>query len=494
MAQRSWGIDWTPQKTNNRSVFDRFTSFWGTNTAHDASAGESYPTDRYAFMSTPTNRKVWAMDQLTPCAHTKWLILPLKDKQRMTSPPLVASMDERAQPSPRNSTTHTHKTKANQQSQEENRRREAEVLAHRRAEELAEANFARMEKSERQAWEEANFLRSMLKNERIQHDHEKQQLRETAAGEIQKMQSKLDELEIKHIQTVNSMGTGIEPIATQTFVDRFRALHDEVSRWCRKAFGKGKLVSLNRMPGIMHDLHKTQFYDLGDLRPSLLINMLVWTISEREIFSHSIPGLPQLTETLSQIEELVRGSDTPDTGEKATHWRAYTVSRIYQNPVYREKVLENVRNMAQQFVSTELERVLQNPQFQENSLPALEQALLSIHVLAADLKCQKAVYEMDRTIRLGDLYDETTMEDVKFSSTLDEAGRPARVIAILSRGWVKVHSDGPEKIQEHVCKTRVLVGIVPEETTPLQASRGFRPASHRPKPEQPRPSKGPRRA
>jgi hypothetical protein len=46
--------------------------------------------------------------------------------------------------------------------------------------------------------------------------------------EIDFLKDKLDELHASHIRSVNSVGTGLDPISDKTFEDRFRSIHDEV--------------------------------------------------------------------------------------------------------------------------------------------------------------------------------------------------------------------------------------------------------------------------
>jgi hypothetical protein len=86
-------------------------------------------------------------------------------------------------------------------------------------------------------------LNASVRMERENHRHETEKLntvlnearqrakseREQHSREMKKIQNKLNELETEHIQSINRIGTGLEPIATHTFEDRFRALHDEVS-------------------------------------------------------------------------------------------------------------------------------------------------------------------------------------------------------------------------------------------------------------------------
>jgi hypothetical protein len=93
-------------------------------------------------------------------------------------------------------------------------------------------------------------------------------------------------------------------------------------------------------------------------------------------------------------------------------------------------------------------------------LPAIQQALRSALILAVDMKCQRGVYQIDNRVQLGDLYDESTMSDVKFSEEEDGEDKQTRVIAILSRGWVKIPCDGSDEILAQICKTRVVVATV----------------------------------
>jgi hypothetical protein len=102
--------------------------------------------------------------------------------------------------------------------------------------------------------------------------------------------------------------------------------------------------------------------------------------------------------------------------------------------------------------------------FQDKFVPAIHQSLHSVQVLGADMKCQRGVYQMTNDVKLGDLYDDSRMTDVKFSDDDDEEGKRQRVIAILSRGWVKLPFEGATEILARVCKARVVVGFWPDES------------------------------
>jgi hypothetical protein len=111
--------------------------------------------------------------------------------------------------------------------------------------------------------------------------------------------------------------------------------------------------------------------------------------------------------------------------------------------------------------------------FQDKVLSAICQSLHSVHILGADMKCQRGVYMMTNDVQLGDPYDESRMTDVTFSSDEEEEeeGNQRRVIAILSRGWVKLQFGAAPEILARICKTRVVVGFWPDQPT-SQADSG----------------------
>jgi len=94
----------------------------------------------------------------------------------------------------------------------------------------------------------------------------------------------------------------------------------------------------------------------------------------------------------------------------------------------------------------------------ESNLVTLREWLYSVIILAAELKCQRGVFEVDESVKLGELYDDQRMFDVKI--VVDEENtRHAIVSAILSKGVVRRSYAGAEEVQAQICRTRVLVKI-----------------------------------
>jgi hypothetical protein len=108
----------------------------------------------------------------------------------------------------------------------------------------------------------------------------------------QYLQSKLDELEALHIRSVNSVGTGLEPITDKTFEGDFRNLQDKLGDWSRKIFkhkGEGHptaaidLTSAYRLPAKVNNVNQ--------LKLTKLIEMAAWDFLEDTVLSRWLPWL-----------------------------------------------------------------------------------------------------------------------------------------------------------------------------------------------------------
>jgi hypothetical protein len=88
----------------------------------------------------------------------------------------------------------------------------------RQTEELRQANQVQMLRQENIE------LNRILQKNRQEHGLAIEQL----SSEIKQLKVKLGELHNSHVTSVNSVGTGLEPISVQTFKERFRTLHDDV--------------------------------------------------------------------------------------------------------------------------------------------------------------------------------------------------------------------------------------------------------------------------
>ncbi|KAF8243914.1 hypothetical protein K440DRAFT_663817 [Wilcoxina mikolae CBS 423.85] len=284
--------------------------------------------------------------------------------------------------------------------------------------------------------------------------------REKYQQEIDDLKDKLDELHASHIKSVNSVGTGLDPIADKTFEDKFRSIHDDFGDWCRRALKRDAPVrSLEEIddPETKASL-STRLHDTSSVSPRVLMETTAWGYLERAILSACFPGVrPEHLKTMSLLEEDVRLGDTTKTLEKATFWRAYTSALLFQNPRVQSQ-LEQVDPQASGLLST-FNHVLRNPvTISDTNMTTLRKWLHSVVILAAELRCQRGVYEVDESVKLGDVYDDKRMLDVKFAVDDENPGH-AVVSAVISRGVVKREFVGDTKVQAQICKTRVLVKI-----------------------------------
>jgi hypothetical protein len=152
---------------------------------------------------------------------------------------------------------------------------------------------------------------------------------------------------------------------------------------------------------------------------------------------------------------LKKYEDSSETSEKTTFWRAYSCSLLFQNPDYQE----TIRALDGQIedISLIVSHLLTDTRISltKGSMKWLE----DIVVIAAELKCQRAVHEVDESVVLGSKYDDVAMDDVT-DSIVDDDPRTFVVTGIISRGLVRRRCSGSEEVMAYICKTRVLVECV----------------------------------
>ncbi|KAF8544622.1 hypothetical protein BDD12DRAFT_481317 [Trichophaea hybrida] len=113
----------------------------------------------------------------------------------------------------------------------------------RAANEISKLEINKLQESKREYKSENEKLRRKLQEIEIHYSSENEKLRrklqemeihyssenEKRWSEIDRQKSKFEALQASHIRSVNSVGTGLEPISDQEFESRFQALHDEVN-------------------------------------------------------------------------------------------------------------------------------------------------------------------------------------------------------------------------------------------------------------------------
>jgi len=129
-------------------------------------------------------------------------------------------------------------------------------------------------------------------------------------------------------------------------------------------------------------------------------------------------------------------------------------------------VLELLENVQQE--SNDLLNVLLEVQVTSDSLPTeyvseLQRILRNLRTLGAQLRCQRAVYEIDRSVTIGEEYDESRMDGVQVAEleNIDPKKEKAVVTCILSNGIVKKKYENSAEIEARIYRARVLVAVAP---------------------------------
>jgi len=95
----------------------------------------------------------------------------------------------------------------------------------------------------------------------------------------------------------------------------------------------------------------------------------------------------------------------------------------------------------------------------------MEESLRSICTLAAQMRCQRGRFRLDERVTLGALYSEENMEETRGIQV--GSGTQAIVSAVLSRGWIRTPPKEVGGAERYICKTRVVVDILPKPEVPV---------------------------
>ena len=141
--------------------------------------------------------------------------------------------------------------------------------------------------------------------------------------------------------------------------------------------------------------------------------------------------------------------------DRSEFWRAYTISMLFQFSGVQKSLSEGEDQSSQ--LVTLLYGLQINPvQLEDNFYATLKELLHSARTLAAELKCQRAVYEVDHNIRVGDPYDEATMVDVSFSME-EREDKMMVVTGIIAKGVAKRPFPGAAEVDAQLSRAKVKV-------------------------------------
>jgi hypothetical protein len=142
--------------------------------------------------------------------------------------------------------------------------------------------------------------------------------------------------------------------------------------------------------------------------------------------------------------------------DRSEFWRAYTASMIFQVSGVKKSLAEGEDQVV---TLVALLYQLQSVSIEDHSFSSLKSLLSSAKTLAAELKCQRPVYEVDHSICIGDPYDDTTMVDISFCDDEESEQRQMVVTGIIAKGVVKRPFPGSPDVDAQLAKARVKVAF-----------------------------------
>lgn len=125
-----------------------------------------------------------------------------------------------------------------------------------------------------------------IEREKNEAEHDKARAEE----ELGRIRLKLEGIQNIHVQSVNRLGTGLEPISDQTFKERFTNYHNKTYQWSRQYF-KGRSLSecYDRLPESL----RLVFARTKDLKLPRVIDHVLWNFLHHKAIKPWFPvGIP----------------------------------------------------------------------------------------------------------------------------------------------------------------------------------------------------------
>jgi hypothetical protein len=150
--------------------------------------------------------------------------------------------------------------------------------------------------------------------------------------------------------------------------------------------------------------------------------------------------------------------DHSEDKNRTEFWRAYTASMLFQMSSTPEMLHECTQEV--DFILAILMQMATiSFQLDDNSIAAFVATIRTARFLAAQLRCQRSVYEVENYY-VHSPYDETTMTNVDFDFDDEEMEKKQAVItAVIARGIVKRPYPGSNEIHAVISKPRVKIAF-----------------------------------
>ncbi|KAF8242418.1 hypothetical protein K440DRAFT_639029 [Wilcoxina mikolae CBS 423.85] len=306
-----------------------------------------------------------------------------------------------------------------------------------------------------------NKYKAMVSDLQSDLDDEEKLHAETKANhrnEIDALKSKVRDIKASYIKSVNSLDTGLDSITDEEFEPKLRELHNKVNAWSRKVSHSGASVN----PEQLHDDLKLRTASITTLKLARLVETVTWHCIENIILSAWFPTLTEdETRYVTDLHESVRAGGRilpPLPLKKAGESRhsCLTTIRSVQQP--REVgILEGVHYFSSFPESSGPEKPQNSRgryELDDSCIESLRDVACCARMLAAELRCQFAFYEVDQSIKLGDRYDPDTMDEATYSADVDEE---SVVVCIIANSLVRRPFPGSKDVAKRLSNAKVLV-------------------------------------
>ncbi|KAL7275882.1 hypothetical protein RUND412_001159 [Rhizina undulata] len=295
---------------------------------------------------------------------------------------------------------------------------------------------------ERFFWMEEEYQQKMIKKE---EEHE----------------AELMSLKRAHFRTVRELDWGVEPMNDDSIASRFTALRDDVADWTRISFKHlPRMISPEFPPAIVPlvgQMFSRKALRNGKFSSAEIIQVILWYILETNVFRPWLFGLEDPVEqSMRRIEDSVNTLDPTKTQE----WRVYNIMRLRDTPQIcqgRESLINEIVDGTLDCLSSIVE--LREDRISPDArLEKLRSIISSAGELATELKTQKAVFEMDQSVKPRVAFDPEAMTEIQFKEEPEELqARGAVVSGVISKGWIKKRGDGTVDELCRICSAMVKV-------------------------------------
>ncbi|TGZ81552.1 hypothetical protein EX30DRAFT_348394 [Ascodesmis nigricans] len=278
---------------------------------------------------------------------------------------------------------------------------------------------------------------------------------------VRELQARNEKLEVAHIKSVNSVGTGVEPVSDQEFIKRFGDLQMAVNSFFRR-MSRGKEIKcdpLKTFPWLSDFSRCYRSPSECGLKVGHTLEMLLWTYLERaHVERVAIPDNNNALAHVRDTEALVSRADSSKQKYRTEFWRSYTMSMVTQGDAWEQFYTQGLFTQTQ--IIVENLGILIGQTLSKHETGEIYEFVKTFFEISTDISRQRSWYEFDTFTAPGSRFHPDSMEDFKNLAEDDDSGPLCQwvVEAVVSRGLVRKKHRRTGDIEKQVIKARVTLG------------------------------------